>query len=148
VINKCKIETCNNPCWSKGLCKNHTPRKHLPKNGGGLTNRMSVISSKKSNFVHNDGYNQQLSEMKKFFMQYWMENKEHTCENCRTWLGPEPLTYMFDHVLEKSKYPELAFEPENIMYLCLTCHSKKTDGHMHNITTERINYLKTKYNLQ
>jgi 5-methylcytosine-specific restriction endonuclease McrA len=104
----------------------------------------SVISNKKAQNVQN---NKQSSEMKQFFMKYWKENKQHTCEACRVWLGSNPLTYMFDHVLEKSKYPELAFEEENIMYLCLQCHDKKTRGHYDDIMKERINYLKTKYKL-
>jgi 5-methylcytosine-specific restriction endonuclease McrA len=108
---------------------------------------MSVISSKKSNFDHNDGHNQQPSEMNQFFMRYWRDNKEHNCEVCNVWLGSNPLTYMFDHVLEKSKYPHLAFEEENIMYLCLHCHDKKTRGHHSDVTKERIEYLKNKFKI-
>ena len=133
VANQCK--TCGKNC-NDLYCFYHKPRKPLPKNGGGLTRVKDKVPDR------------QINDMKKFFLQFWKENKEHTCENCRTWLGPEPLTYMFDHVLEKSKYPDLAFEPENIMYLCLQCHDTKTRGHIFPVTEERINYLKTKYNLQ
>jgi 5-methylcytosine-specific restriction endonuclease McrA len=103
---------------------------------------MSVISNKKPINVQN---NKQPSEMKQFFMRYWKENKQHTCEVCSKHLGSEPRTYMFDHVLEKSKYPELAFVDENIMYLCLECHDEKTRGHHSDVTTKRIEYLKAKY---
>lgn len=137
MANQCK--TCGKNC-NDLYCFHHKPRKPLSK-GRGLTKVKDKVSKSELK-------NAQINDMRKFFMQYWKENKEHTCENCRTWLGKEPLSYMFDHVLEKSKYPELAFEPENIMYLCLTCHSRKSDGYLSDVTKNRINYLKTKYNLQ
>ena len=138
-----KCKTCGKNANSE-YCFKCKPRKPLS-SGKGLTSRMSVISSKKSNFDHNDGHNQQPSEMNQFFMRYWRDNKEHNCEVCNVWLGSNPLTYMFDHVLEKSKYPHLAFEEENIMYLCLECHDEKTRGHHSDVTTKRIEYLKAKY---
>jgi len=138
-----KCKTCGKNANSE-YCFKCKPRKPLS-SGKGLTSKMSVISSKKSNFDHNDGHNQQPSEMKQFFMRYWKENKQHNCEVCKVFLGHDPLTYMFDHVLEKSKYPHLAFEKENIMYLCLLCHDKKTRGHYADVVKERIEYLKNKY---
>jgi hypothetical protein len=138
-----KCKTCGRNSESE-YCFQHKPRKPLSL-GKGLSNKMSVISNKKVNNVQN---NIQLSEMKQFFMNYWRAHKPHVCENCSKYLGKEPLSYMFDHVLEKSKYQELAFEEENIMYLCLECHDLKTRGHLSPLMEERINYLKTKYNLQ
>lgn len=138
-MKKCCIENCNNNVWSNGFCKNHIAKKPLKQ----CMLKPSLTAKK----MVNDGHNQQPSEMKQFFMRYWKENKQHTCEACRVWLGSDPLTYMFDHVLEKSKYPHLAFEEENIMYLCLHCHDKKTRGHYDDIMKERIEYLKNKFNL-
>ena len=131
-----KCKTCGKNADSE-FCFKCKPRKPLS-SGKGLTSKMSSLSQKKLD---------KSSEMKQFFMRYWKENKQHTCEVCRVWLGSDPRTYMFDHVLEKSKYPELAFEEENIMYLCLLCHDKKTRGHHDIITKERVEYLKNKFNL-
>ena len=141
---KQKCKTCGKNADSD-FCWKHKPNKQLQQRGikpalakkvnAGETHQKSTVSNK------------QLSEMKQFFMRYWKENKQHTCEVCRVWLGSDPRTYMFDHVLEKSKYPELAFEEENIMYLCLLCHDKKTRGHHDIITKERVEYLKNKFNL-
>ena len=128
---KCGVKANSELCFK---CK---PRKPLS-SGKGLTSKKSSLLQKKLD---------KSSEMKQFFMRYWKENKQHTCEACRVWLGSNPLTYMFDHVLEKSKYPHLAFEEENIMYLCLQCHDKKTRGHYDDVTKERIEYLKNKFKI-
>lgn len=149
-----KCKTCGKNSDSE-YCFQHKPRTQLQRGdkpsltakkkvSDGKTHQMSVISNKKVNNVHN---NIQLSEMKQFFMNYWRANKPHNCENCNIHLGKEPLTYMFDHVLEKSKYPHLAFEEENIMYLCLQCHDNKSRGNLSSIMEERIEYLKNKFNI-
>lgn len=134
-----KCKTCGRNSESE-YCFQHKPKKPLPSFGRGMFRTLR----KKDENVQNNGH----SKMKQFFMDYWREHKPHVCENCSKYLGKEPLSYMFDHVLEKSKYQELAFEEENIMYLCLECHDLKTRGHLSPLMEERINYLKTKYNLQ
>jgi hypothetical protein len=149
-----KCKTCGRNSEGE-YCFQHKPRKPLSSGkkstlsgkkslSVGFNQQKSVISNKKAQNVQN---NKQSSEMKQFFMNFWRTHKPHICENCEKPLGREPLSYMFDHVLEKSKYPELAFEEENIMYLCLECHDNKTRGHLSSIIEERIEYLKTKFNL-
>lgn len=128
-----KCKTCGKNSQSD-YCFIHKPRKPLS-SGKGLSKKSSKLQEKLD----------KPSEMKEFFMDFWKNNKQHTCEVCSKHLGNEPRTYMFDHVLEKSKYPELAFVEENIMYLCLECHDEKTRGHHSDVTTKRIEYLKAKY---
>lgn len=130
-----KCKTCGKNSEGE-YCFQHKPRKPLQQRGS----KPSLISKKGVN----DG---NIPQMKQFFMNYWRTHKPHVCENCNKHLGKEPLSYMFDHVLEKSKYPELAFEEENIMYLCLECHDKKTRGFYSDVIQERINYLKLKFNI-
>lgn len=62
-----------------------------------------------------------------FFMSIW-NSKSHNCECCDKSLGSEPRSYMFDHLLEKSQYPEMAYEKSNIFLCCLECHANKTGG--------------------
>lgn len=130
-----KCKTCGKNSQSD-YCFIHKPRKPLS-SGKGLSKKSSKPSEKLD----------KSSLMRQFFMRFWKENKQHVCEVCNKHLGDEPRTYMFDHVLEKSKYPELAFVEENIMYLCLGCHDEKTRGHHSDVTTKRIKYLKTKFNI-
>lgn len=46
------------------------------------------------------------------------------CQNCDCKLPRTPSNFMFHHLLEKRNYPQYRHTPENIMILCLTCHSK------------------------
>jgi len=64
---------------------------------------------------------------KAFYMSIW-ESRPHYCVSCNKYLGSEPSTYNFDHILEKAKYPELRYEKNNIGLLCLQCHGSKTNG--------------------
>ena len=79
-----------------------------------------------------------------FFKELW-KKRRHNCENCGKWLGNEPLSYMFDHVLEKSKYPQLILEEDNIMFLCLECHDSKTRGFITEKIRAKIEELKKKF---
>jgi len=48
----------------------------------------------------------------------------HKCQNCDCKLPRTPSNFMFHHLLEKRNYPKYRHIPENIMILCLECHSK------------------------
>lgn len=87
---------------------------------------------------------QQTARMRAFFVSIWMRRR-HVCENCGKWLGKEPLSYMFDHLLEKSKYPELMYEELNIMFTCLECHDNKTRGKLTEIVKNRIQIVRDKF---
>jgi len=125
-----KCETCGANSESN-LCFRHKLRKPLAQT------RMTSTATKSKN----------IDEMRNFFLDVWKTRQDHKCENCKKWLGNEPLTYMFDHVLEKSKYPDLKYEEENIMYLCIMCHDNKTRGFMSPMMKEREKQLLIKYNL-
>ena len=83
---KCKV--CGKNAESE-YCFQHKPRKPLKQSGI----KPSLTTKKKVS----DGKSHQ---MKEFFMDFWKNNKQHTCEVCSKHLGNEPRTYMFDHVLE------------------------------------------------
>lgn len=82
-----------------------------------------------------------LNKMRDFFLSIWSK-RLHNCESCNKWLGNEPLSYMFDHLLEKSSHPELKYEEENIMLVCLDCHTNKGNGFPSDITKLRIEKVK------
>lgn len=121
--NKCI--TCGKNCEGE-YCFNHKPRKAM---------------GKSSKFVRKLDNPRNISDMRDFFLQLWKKRK-HECENCGKWLGNEPLSYMFDHLLEKSKYPDLKFEEENIMMVCLECHDNKTRGFLTETVIAKINAVK------
>lgn len=80
---------------------------------------------------------QQLIDDKKFYMEIWSE-RPHVCSCCNKYLGKEPLTVYFDHILEKSKYPELRHNKLNIWLLCMECHDNKSRGNLNDCMKEKI----------
>ena len=52
---------------------------------------------------------------------------------------------MFDHLLEKNKYPDLAFDEKNIAIVCLECHDNKTRGFASEIIKDKIQQVKDYY---
>ena len=93
---------------------------------------------------HND---EEIRKMWDFFALIWKKRPIHKCATCGKWLGNEPLSYMFDHILEKSKYPQLKYEEDNLQYLCLLCHDNKGRGFYPEELKIKIEFLKKKYNL-
>lgn len=134
---KQKCKTCN--CTSESeYCFRHKPRKQMSK---GMS-KMSSILRKIPDFLEEKHRN--ISDQARFFLQIW-GSRPHKCEGCGKWLGEEPRSYMFDHLLEKSKYPDLKFEEENIMLVCLECHDNKTRGFLTDIVRERIKIVREKF---
>lgn len=65
-----------------------------------------------------------------FYENIWKERK-HYCENCNKWLGDnfkdkngKIIVYRYAHIIPKSVYPYLRHNPNNIMLLCLACHTQ------------------------
>lgn len=58
-----------------------------------------------------------------FYKEVWAASP-HKCQNCDCKLPKTPYNWMFHHLLEKRNYPQFRHIPENIMILCLECHSK------------------------
>lgn len=121
----CKEEGCNNPIWSKGVCKNHTP------------------SSKKLKKTFPEK-NQGGDNMRKFFLEIWKE-RPHVSEVSGTFLGHEPLSVFFHHILEKEMYPDLKYEKENIILLTLEEHDNVGMNHY---KYPKINYTREKLKLK
>jgi hypothetical protein len=59
--------------------------------------------------------------MREFFFDIWRE-REHYSFVSGQFLGHEPLTYFFSHVLSKGAYPEASKDPENIVFMTLPEH--------------------------
>lgn len=125
----CEVEGCDKPRWSGGKCKQHTPFTPIPP--GRWT--------KKSSNIRQGG-----DEMKMFFLKIW-NKRPHKSEIDGTWLGNEPLSIFFHHILPKNKYPELAFEEENIILLTGDQHSS-VEANPYKY--EKINYLREKLKLK
>jgi len=137
-MKTCKYPGCNNPVWSNGLCQAHSPRTPMRK----TKLYPNAIAQKQFDAA----VESEIQRRNKFFMYIWRDRR-HKCEICNALLGSEPRSYMFDHLLEKSKYPELKWEPDNICLVCLACHDNKSRGIISDKYREKINFVITKFNV-
>ncbi len=100
MIAKKKIcKGCNKETyiWARGMCKYCQPKK-----------AMKVAPRKPTG----EGA---------LFLALW-KIRNHTCDNCLTYLGDEPCAQFFSHILGKGAHPELRLDPRNIQILCNDCH--------------------------
>ena len=129
----CKEEGCKMKAWSGGLCKNHIPQK-------GLKNLTS--------FVKKQASIRQTSELREFFLQIWKKSKRKS-EISGTYLGSEPMSTYFHHILPKEKYPEACFDEENIILLTLDEHTNvESDIYKYPEVNDRRKKLKIKYKIE
>lgn len=80
-----------------------------------------------------------------FFLEIWRK-KPHNCESCGQYLGKEPLSTYFDHLLEKEMYPDLRYEEANLMLVCFQCHGDKGMGHPTEVHRKMIEKAKQYFN--
>lgn len=80
------------------------------------------------------------------FMEIWKE-RPHKSEVSGSVLWSEPKSWMFDHLLEKSKYPELKYDKRNIVLVTFEEHERKTNGFPDERHRELIEKAKKFYGL-
>jgi hypothetical protein len=116
-------------------CFQHKPRKQLQQRGI----KPSLTTKKKVN----DGYIQQ----REMFLSVWKKRKHHS-EVSGAYLGSEPMSTYFHHILPKEKYPEACLDEENIILLTLEEHSNvENDMYRYEEVNKRREQLKLKYKL-
>lgn len=88
-------------------------------------------------------------ELYEFFVELWLSIPpgDRRCKSCGKQLLSPTRNYYFDHLIEKSKRPDLAMERDNIFLCCLACHSLKTDGHPTEAHKKAIEKAKEKFGL-
>ena len=135
---KCKI--CGKNADSE-YCFAHKNKKPLS-SGKSLTSRKSSILVKKLDKSPN-----KFLEMREFFTSIW-NKKPHRSEVSGEYLGNEPMSTYFHHILPKSKYPEACLDEENIILLTLDEHSNvENDMYKYEEISRRREILKSKYNI-
>lgn len=133
-MSHCK--TCGKSC-EKEYCFKHKPRTQL-KQG----ERKSSLLLKKLDKSPDNAL-----KMKMFFMDCW-KTRPHRSEVSDVYLGSEPMSTYFHHILPKSKYPEACFDEENIILLTLDEHTNvEADMYKYEEVNKRREQLKIKYNL-
>lgn len=134
-MGTCK--TCGKKCEGE-YCFKHKPRKKLParKVKLGILSQELVDECKK-----------EIEEMQQFFLKIW-KKKLHYSEVSMDYLGKEPLSVFFHHILPKSKYPQAEFDEENIILLTLQEHDQvEMDPTRYEEINKRREKLKKKYEI-
>lgn len=133
---QCKIEGCNYPVWSGGCCKYHSPKTSIS------SRRVITLSRKRKQ------KEEEVSVMRDFFLSIW-NKRPHFSEVSGTYLGREPLSTFFHHILLKSKIPEAALDEENIILISSTEHERvHNDMYRYEEINKRREYLLEKYSLK
>lgn len=137
-----KCKTCGKNADSE-YCFAHKPRKPLPSSGRGLTSRMNDKSFNKAS----QNISERVIIQKEFFLSIW-KKRPHKSEVSGTYLGKEPMSTYFHHILAKEKYPEACLDEENIILLTLEEHSNvENDMYRYDEVNKRRNSLNEKYNI-
>jgi len=130
-----KCKTCGKNADSE-YCFQHKPRKPLAKTKG---------LSKVAKDVSFDDNDRNISDMNVFFLQIWTKRK-HYSEVSGDYLGKEPLTIFFHHILPKEKFPQAKYDDDNIILLTFDEHNNvENDIYKYEEVNGRRNHLKIKY---
>lgn len=145
---KCKV--CGKNAQSE-YCFLHKPKKQLQQQRMVPTSKLGVgkpIQKRTSKQLSKEIEKKiQTHEMFEFFVDLWRK-KKHYSEISGEYLGQEPLSVFFHHILPKNKYPEACFDEENIIILTLLEHEQvESDMYRYEEVNIRREKLIKKYNL-
>ena len=129
-----KCKTCGANAESE-YCFRHKPRKPLPKTSSGFAKKLDKSEEEI----------RKISELRDLFLQIW-KKRSHYSEVSGKWLGKEPSTVFFHHILSKEKYPGACLDEENIILLTLEEHEQvELDMYRYEEVNQQRKYLLNKY---
>jgi hypothetical protein len=136
-----KCKTCGKTSDGE-YCFQHKPRKPLS-SGKGLTSRtirmFTGVQGAKS-------FEKSLL-LREMFLDIWKKRSHHS-EVSGDYLGREPMSTYFHHILAKEKYPDACLDENNIILLTLEEHSNvENDMYRYDEINNRRISLKEKYNI-
>lgn len=117
----------------------------LKRTGGLKSTSLKRVSEKKKSEDPQIKKDQQDKD-REFYMSIWNE-RGPKCESCDCPLFTnEPTSANMDHLMPKSKFPELRYEKENILVVCLACHTNREGGFPRPRHLEAIERAKIRFN--
>lgn len=127
-------KTCGKRCDGE-YCFQHKPRKPLAAKKG-----FKVKVPEKHPIT-------EMNPMQDLFLKIW-KKRLHYSEVSMDYLGREPLSVFFHHILPKEKYPQAALDEENIILLTLNEHDQvEKDIYRYEEVNKRREKLKKKYEI-
>lgn len=125
-------KTCGRNCEGE-YCFQHKPRKPLPNSKKPTLSRTRNIDR------------EAIATMNQFFLGIWRKRR-HYSEVSGKFLGNEPLTVFFHHILPKEKFPQAQYDEDNIILLTFDEHTiVENDMYRFDEVNERRKLLKHKY---
>lgn len=149
-----KCKTCGKNSDSE-YCFQHKPRKQLQQrvekptlsSKKGLSVGKPIQKRTSKQLTKEIDKRIKTAEMFEFFISYWKKSDKKSAVSGK-FLGKEPLSVFFHHILPKEKYPEACFDEENIILLTLSEHEQvEMDIYRYEEVNNRRNILKDKYNI-
>lgn len=125
--------------YSKKMCQNCY-----------LKSRQKVYAERrKDKIAKGDTINK--DKLHEFFKEYWDENKKRVCYECNTPLFTYNAWHIH-HLIQKRFYKQylpidIVFNKENLVYVCLGCHSDADHNQMKNTPKIKELYNKLKEKL-
>lgn len=153
-MNKCKV------CGKNSVgeyCFSHKPRKAIPRSSKITVDPivakkiqddfLNCVSNSSIHAPNHVSYGSKAKARHLLFLEIW-KKREHVSEVSGTYLGPEPLSIFFHHILPKSKYPQGDLDEENIVILTGDEHTNvENDMYKYEEVNKRRESLKRKYGL-
>ncbi len=118
ICKKCKKECF---IWRDGCCKTCSPNKPLKSSNKPILGKKSIKKISENGKAAKElkkAYNEQMRE---FFISIW-NKRPHKSEISGKYLGEEPKSTFFHHILPKSRYKDYAFIEDNIIILTFEEH--------------------------
>ena len=147
-----KCKTCGKNSDSD-YCFQHKPRKQLQQrmekptlsSKKGLSVGKPIQKRTSTQLAKEIDKKLKTHQMREFFLSYWKKSDKKSAVS-GTYLGKEPMSTYFHHILPKEKYPEACLDEENIILLTLEEHSNvENDMYRYEEVNKRRNLLKLKY---
>lgn len=128
-----KCKTCGKNAESE-YCFRCKPRKSLSKKTPLRTKNVKKSQKSEGISLRND-----------FFLQIWSKRR-HFSEISNIYLGKEPLSIYFHHILPKEKFPEAEYDEDNIILLTFDEHNNvEMNMYKYEEVNRRRELLKEKY---
>jgi len=108
--------------FSKGKCKFCQPKKPLK------SKKKAINKISEKGLIKKKEKSERTKEIHQAMYNWWLKQPKNECMACGCKLPNDFHTWMVDHLIEKSTYPEFALDERNFFLICFEDHSAKTNG--------------------
>lgn len=114
---KCKL--CDNPAFSKGLCKNHVQNSTIKSKTTNIKSKSKSIKSFRESTVERK---KEKSELRSIYFDYHIDKCTHSEESGKP--INDPTRSNICHIIDKGRHPSLQDNLDNYIYLTFNEHER------------------------